>query len=63
MPRDELFAGLCILGCANGLGSRAINSINDLGWESAVIHTFGISAFIWVACFFGVTLSFMIERA
>jgi exosortase/archaeosortase family protein len=54
MSRDELFAGLCILGCANGLGSRAISSINDLGWESAVIHTFGISAFIWVACFLGV---------
>jgi hypothetical protein len=56
MPRDELFAGLCILACVNGLGSRVIKSINDLGWESAVIHTFGISAFIWVACFLGVTL-------
>lgn len=57
MPRDELFAGLCILACVNGLGSRVIKSINDLGWESAVIHTFGISAFIWVACFLGVTLA------
>ena len=26
MPRDELFAGLCILGYANGLG--ALRSVN-----------------------------------
>ena len=56
MPRDELFAGLCILGCANGLGAHVIKSVSDLGWEGAVVHTFGISAIIWVACFFGVTL-------
>ena len=56
MPRDELFAGLCILGCANGLGAHVIKSINDLGWEGAIVHTFGISAIIWVACFFGVTI-------
>jgi exosortase/archaeosortase family protein len=56
MPRDELFAGLCILGCANGLGAQVIKSVNDLGWESAVVHTFGISAIIWIACFLSVTL-------
>lgn len=56
MPRDELFAGLCILGTANGLGAQVIKSVNESGWESAVVHTFGISAIIWVACFFGVTL-------
>ena len=56
MARDELFAGLCILSCANGLGALVIRSINDLGWESAVVHTFGISAIVWIACFIGVTL-------
>jgi exosortase/archaeosortase family protein len=55
MPRDELFAGLCILGCANGLGALVIKSVNDLGWESALVHTFGISVIIWIACFIGVT--------
>jgi exosortase/archaeosortase family protein len=56
MARDELFAGLCILSCANGLGALAIKSVNDLGWESAAVHTFGISAIVWIACFIGVTL-------
>ena len=56
MPRDELFAGLCILACANALGALVIKSVNDLGWESAVVDTFRISAIVWIACFIGVTL-------
>jgi hypothetical protein len=56
MPRDELFAGICILACANGLGALVIKSVTDLGWESAVVETFGVSAIVWVACFIGATL-------
>ena len=44
MPRDELFASLCILLPSMGF-SRVIKSVNDLGWESAVIHTFGNQCF------------------
>jgi hypothetical protein len=56
MPRDELFASLCILGCVNGLLPQIIKSVNDLGWGSAFTHTFGISVIVWIACFFGVAL-------
>ena len=53
--RDEYFAGLCILGCANGLGFAVINSVHTSGWRDALINTFGVSGIVWVACFFGVT--------
>jgi exosortase/archaeosortase family protein len=56
MPRDELFGGLCILACANGLGAQVIKSVNNLGWEDAIVNTFEISVIVWVSCFFGVTL-------
>ena len=56
MPRDELFAGLCILACANALGALVIQSVNELGWGDAIIHTFGVSAIVWIACLTGVAL-------
>ena len=56
MARDELFAGLCILSCVNGLGAEVVKSVHNLGWGSAVVHTFGTSAIVWIACFIGVTL-------
>jgi hypothetical protein len=53
MARDELFAGLCLLACANGLGGRVIQSINRLGWTGALLDSFDTSAIAWFSCFAG----------
>lgn len=55
MPRNEFFAGLCILACANGLGSLIIQSVNQLGWAGALLSSFGISAIVFIACAAGVS--------
>ena len=56
MSRYKYFAGLFILGCINGLGSRAINSVHSLGWTDALLDTFGVSLIVWVACYKGIEL-------
>jgi hypothetical protein len=56
MSRDEFFAGLCILACANGLGSRIFRSIRETGWTEALLNTFEISAIVLIACIVGVSL-------
>jgi hypothetical protein len=56
IPRGEFFAGLFALGCASGLASRIIQSINRLGWTDALFHTFEVSAIVWVSCAAGVSL-------
>src|ERR1700681_3505786 len=54
--RGELFAGLYILGCANGLAAKMILSIHRLRWADAAIGTFDISAIVVVACVTGISL-------
>jgi hypothetical protein len=54
MPRNELYAALFILACANGIGARVIMAVNRLGWRDALSGTFDISVIVWVACFVGV---------
>jgi hypothetical protein len=56
ISRNELFAGLFILGCVNGLGSRVIDSVRSSGWADALLSTFGISAIVLIACFGGIRL-------
>ena len=56
LPRGEFFAGLFAIGCASGLASRVIQSINRLGWTDALFDTFEISAIVWLSCAAGVTL-------
>jgi exosortase/archaeosortase family protein len=58
MPRNEFFAGLFILGCANGIGARVVQAVNRLGWADALIGTFEISLIVWFACFIGVVFIF-----
>jgi hypothetical protein len=48
MPRNEFFAGLCILACASGLGSLIIQSVNQLGWAGALLSSFEISAIMLI---------------
>jgi hypothetical protein len=54
MLQNEFFAGLCILACANGLGSQLIYSVNQLGWANALLRGFEISAIVFIACAAGV---------
>jgi hypothetical protein len=56
LPRGEYFAGLFAVGCASGLASRMIQSVNRLGWADAFFNTFGISAIVWISCAAGVSL-------
>ncbi|MCK1623102.1 hypothetical protein IVA98_07520 [Bradyrhizobium sp. 160] len=56
LPRGEFFASLFVLGCANGLASRMLQSVNRLGWTDAFFGTFEISVIIWVSCAVGVYL-------
>ncbi len=54
MPRDEFFAGLYILGCANGIGGVVIIALhNGDDWLSTILS---ISAVVVFACFAGISL-------
>jgi hypothetical protein len=55
MTRDELFIGLYILGCANGLVGRSIYSLNLEGWTGAIM-AFEINVLVLFACFAGIYL-------
>jgi hypothetical protein len=55
LPRDEYFAGLCILACANGIGLQIIQSIKRLGLADAALSCFEISAIVFIACAVGVS--------
>src|SRR5262245_62559779 len=56
MPRDEFFAALFIIGCANGVGARVIDTVRWVGWADAARSTFGTSAIVWIACYAGIRL-------
>ena len=55
LARGQVFAGLYILGCANGLFAKAMLSVHRLGWIDAVFGTFDISVVVLVACFIGLS--------
>jgi hypothetical protein len=54
--RDEFFAGLFLLGCANGIASRATAAVHEMGWLNAAIGMFGVSAIVLAACASGLWL-------
>lgn len=56
LPRGEFFGGLFALGCASGLASRIIQSVDRHGWAEALFTTFEISVIVWVACAAGICL-------
>jgi hypothetical protein len=56
VSRGEFFAALLTLGCVNGLGSRIVQSVNDLGWADALSNTFGISVIVWLSCIAGISI-------
>jgi hypothetical protein len=53
VPRNEFFAGLYILGCANGLGGNIIRALSGGDWTGGIGE---ISAIVWFACFAGISL-------
>jgi exosortase/archaeosortase family protein len=55
LPRNELFAGLYVVACANGLLGRSIYTLNLEGWYGAVTG-FEINVIVLAACFAGVYL-------
>jgi hypothetical protein len=55
LPRNELFAGLYILACVNGLVGRSIYTLNLQGWYGALTG-FEINVIVLAACFAGVYL-------
>jgi len=54
LPRDEFFAGLYIVGCANGLGSQIIRSATQLGDWTVGFEK--ISVIVFLACAGGISL-------
>ncbi|WP_431267185.1 hypothetical protein [Dankookia sp. P2] len=49
LSRGELFAGLCILGFANGVMSRVQGAILQDGATMAIAGTFNTSVVVWIA--------------
>lgn len=49
--RRDLFAALAVVGIANGLIARVLESAGNIGWLSALLNTFDISALVWVALY------------
>jgi hypothetical protein len=54
VSRAELFAGILLVGCANGLAARAIDSVAQQGWAGSLVSTFDTSLVVWIACYFGI---------
>jgi len=54
ISRDEFFAGLYILGCANGLLGRVIQSLHFDGWIGAILGV-DINVIVLFAAFAGVS--------
>jgi hypothetical protein len=54
LSRDELFAGLYILGCVNGLLGRTLQSVSFDSWAGAVTGI-DINVVVWFACFAGLS--------
>jgi hypothetical protein len=55
ISRDEFFAGLFIVGCANGLGASIIRYVSAGDWSGGVQN---VSVIVWFACFVGLSFFF-----
>jgi hypothetical protein len=55
MSRADLFAGILVGGCANGLAARVIDSVAQQGFGGSLVSTFDTSLVVWIACYFGIT--------
>src|SRR3954469_5756213 len=55
VSRNELFAGLVLVGFANGISPRAVHSVVENGFAAALLSTFDISVIVWSACVVGIS--------
>src|ERR1051326_9168410 len=55
LSRNQFFAGLYILGCANGLGGNIVRSFASGDWTGGIDN---ISVLVWFALFAGISLLF-----
>ena len=53
VSRDQFFAGLSIVLCANGIASVVPELVRAVGAFNALLASFNISAVVWIACFAG----------
>jgi hypothetical protein len=60
LSRDAFFAGLYILGCANGLLGRVLLALNTEGWTGLL--GVDISVIVLFACFAGISLMLQENR-
>jgi hypothetical protein len=60
ISRDEFFAGLYILGCANGLLGRVLLTLNSDGWTGLL--DVDISVIVLFACFAGISILLQEDR-
>ena len=60
LDRNELFAGLVVIGFANGILTRVVNEVRARELADVLMNTFQISAIVWVALLVGV--SFLLRR-
>jgi hypothetical protein len=60
VSRNELFAGLVLLGFANGISGRVISSVVENGIAAALLSTFDISVIVWSAC--AISILFLLRR-
>ena len=60
ISRNEFFAGLYFLGCANGLLGRFLQALNFEGWEGAA-SSLDINIVVLFACFAGI-LAILAEK-
>jgi hypothetical protein len=56
ISQSEYFAALFVIGCANGVALRVIQSVSDSGWINAVAMTFGVSVIVWIGAALGIGL-------
>ncbi len=55
VSRNELFAGLVLVGFANGISDRVVHSVVRDGITAALLSTFSISVIVWSACAIGIS--------
>ncbi|MEI5680156.1 hypothetical protein WBQ96_17735 [Mesorhizobium sp. CCNWLY176] len=51
MTRQSFFAGMVVVGFANGISEKVYRSVTDSGFAAAIFNTFEISIILWGACF------------
>jgi len=54
ISRNELFAGLSVIGFANGISEAVARTVSEKGPVSALMSTFDISVLVWCACAIGI---------